>query len=62
MAAFRGQRAELKKAIARPCCMMTALMPEPDASVSRVKDSLKLGKARTGAEMRACCKVLKAAS
>ena len=43
----------LKNASGCPCCMSTAPMVEPDASVSIVNGSLKLGRANTRAEVMA---------
>jgi molybdenum cofactor biosynthesis enzyme len=37
-----------------PSCISTAPMPKFDASVSRINCLAKSGKAKTGAELRAC--------
>jgi len=44
-----------------PYCVRTAPMPSPEASVSFVKESLKLGMAKVGVIVMACLRAEKAA-
>lgn len=58
----RGPKALLRKDMGCLFCISTAPIPLSDASVSISKVTAKSGKARTGAEIRACLRVWNAAS